>query len=542
MSAAAGGGEGELVLVRVQFRGVAHEVSLRADASLASLGATLAASTGAAAASLRLLLPGRTVALGDDAAASRSLRDAGVPPAGGKRVLLLGALVAELAAEQAQPAVDAALRLAPPEHAAAVAARRRGRSTALVLPPGPYTFASFRALPPPPGAEFTPTSAAALRLLHRLACDPGIAAVMTQRRWRVGLMSEMPPEGKVGVSAVCVLGYNVNAGQEIALRLRTDDMRGFRSYERIRETLLHELAHMVYSEHDLRFKALNSELTVAAARADWTRGSARTLGGMAAWDADDEEDEYEAPQPPLSRPLGGAARLGLGAHQAAAAAAERRAAEAAAAKAEASMAAEAAAALERACVAEAEEAAEAEAEAAAEGIDAMDVTVPEEPQAAVIEAPPDPEPAARIPSPPPADLDAEMARLAAGAEAARARAAAAAAALAGGGSGAPPGGEATALALRTVASVLRNALAHPGAPRYRVLPRRGGGAFESRAGRFAAARELLSAAGFIEEAEPGRQGATRLRLARDDPGLLWLALDAVNDALARAQPQDVGGA
>jgi hypothetical protein len=44
-------------------------------------------------------------------------------------------------------------------------------------------------------------------------------------RWTVGLMSEMPPEGKVGVSAMCILGYNVNHGQEISLRLRTDDLK-----------------------------------------------------------------------------------------------------------------------------------------------------------------------------------------------------------------------------------------------------------------------------------------------------------------------------
>jgi hypothetical protein len=38
--------------------------------------------------------------------------------------------------------------------------------------------------------------------------------------------SEMPPEGRVGVSPVCVLGVNINAGQEVSLRLRTDDLRG----------------------------------------------------------------------------------------------------------------------------------------------------------------------------------------------------------------------------------------------------------------------------------------------------------------------------
>lgn len=70
---------------------------------------------------------------------------------------------------------------------------------------------------------------------------------------QVGLLSEMSPEGKVGVSAVCVLGYNVNKGQEISLRLRTDDYKGFRKYLRIRETLVHELAHMVswQSQHQM---------------------------------------------------------------------------------------------------------------------------------------------------------------------------------------------------------------------------------------------------------------------------------------------------
>ena len=62
---------------------------------------------------------------------------------------------------------------------------------------------------------------------------------------QVCLLSEMAPEGKVGVSAMCVLGYNVNKGREISLRLRTDDYGGFRKYLRIRETLVHELAHMV---------------------------------------------------------------------------------------------------------------------------------------------------------------------------------------------------------------------------------------------------------------------------------------------------------
>jgi hypothetical protein len=154
----------------------------------------------------------------------------------------------------------------------------------------------------------------------RIAADPGISGVMAAHQWRVGLLSEMPPEGKVGISAVCVLGFNVNQGQvsapchacscqprpppgaplgpdpaalsppqpntpngapqptpppqEISLRLRTDDLRGFRKYARIRETLVHELAHMVHSEHDSSFKALNSQVRAAPARVRAWRGAA----------------------------------------------------------------------------------------------------------------------------------------------------------------------------------------------------------------------------------------------------------------------------
>lgn len=86
-----------------------------------------------------------------------------------------------------------------------------------------------------------------------------------------------------------------NHGEEISLRLRTDDLKGFRKYESIKKTLLHELvsliifllfllllihaflsvnkivglmlffcsyqAHMVFSEHDVNFYALDKQVT-----------------------------------------------------------------------------------------------------------------------------------------------------------------------------------------------------------------------------------------------------------------------------------------
>lgn len=90
---------------------------------------------------------------------------------------------------------------------------------------GPYTFQKFEGWQHP---GLSPVPSEALKLLHRLAADPGIFGIMSKHRWTVGLLSEMPPEGKVGVSPMCILGVNINAGQEISLRLRTDDLKGFR--------------------------------------------------------------------------------------------------------------------------------------------------------------------------------------------------------------------------------------------------------------------------------------------------------------------------
>ena len=54
-------------------------------------------------------------------------------------------------------------------------------------------------------------------------------------------------------SDVCVMGLNENHGQRILLRLRTDDLKGFRKILSIKQVLCHELAHNVHSEHDNNF-------------------------------------------------------------------------------------------------------------------------------------------------------------------------------------------------------------------------------------------------------------------------------------------------
>lgn len=154
-----------------------------------------------------------------------------------------------------------------------------GPHTKLKLPQGTYIFCDFRTLHIP-GIELTPPASEALKLMHTLAADPGITAIMNKHRWRVGIMTEMAPEGHVGVSPKCILGFNKNCGEEISLRLRTDDLKGFRKYESIKKTLLHELAHMVFSEHDANFHALDKQLNQEAATLDWTRSRSHTLSGV----------------------------------------------------------------------------------------------------------------------------------------------------------------------------------------------------------------------------------------------------------------------
>ncbi|XP_008811148.2 uncharacterized protein LOC103722385 [Phoenix dactylifera] len=158
----------------------------------------------------------------------------------------------------------------------------------LKLPQGSYIFCDFRTLNIP-GIELNPPPSEALRRMHMLACDPGIIAVMNKHRWRVGIMTEMAPVGYVGISPKCLLGFNKNQGEEISLRLRTDNLKGFRKYESIKGTLLHELAHMVYSEHDANFFALNKQLNEEATSLDWTKSRSHTLSGHKITDHYEEE-------------------------------------------------------------------------------------------------------------------------------------------------------------------------------------------------------------------------------------------------------------
>ena len=103
-----------------------------------------------------------------------------------------------------------------------------------------------------------PHAFSAMQLLERLAMDPGVVAVMKERELVVGTLGEMDPiddrimQNKQG-DGVCVLGYNTNGGTRIDIKLRTDNLKGFRPYPDLVATLLHELSHNWVSEHNLLF-------------------------------------------------------------------------------------------------------------------------------------------------------------------------------------------------------------------------------------------------------------------------------------------------
>ncbi|GMI29855.1 hypothetical protein TeGR_g6603 [Tetraparma gracilis] len=150
-----------------------------------------------------------------------------------------------------------------------------------------------------------PERAKAEAILGGLMGDPGIMACMEKRGWFVPVLAEMYPEGKVGVSDVCVMGLNMDKGQKILLRLRTDDLQGFRKMESIRKVLFHELTHNEISPHDDSFFQL---MRVVEKECNTLDRPAGALGG----DANPDLERELAPELEMLKQgyVGGSGRLG----------------------------------------------------------------------------------------------------------------------------------------------------------------------------------------------------------------------------------------
>lgn len=150
--------------------------------------------------------------------------------------------------------------------------RRTTHTTSSAVPTlnNEYGFATIEALP-----EYS-DSHRAQAVLQRLATDAGILQIMRERHWRVGALREMRPVGRVGRDP-CLMGYNVNHGQEIRLRLRTDDHKGFRSIAQLLTVLAHELAHNVEDGHGIAFKETMRWIERRLANVDWRGVGGRVL-------------------------------------------------------------------------------------------------------------------------------------------------------------------------------------------------------------------------------------------------------------------------
>ncbi|GMH92839.1 hypothetical protein TrVE_jg10825 [Triparma verrucosa] len=144
-------------------------------------------------------------------------------------------------------------------------------------------------------------------ILRSLASDPGVIECCKRRNWKVGALCEMYPEGKVGVSDVCVMGLNVNKGQKILLRLRTDDLQGWRKMESIRKVLFHELSHNDISEHNGEFFKLMREVEKECNSMNWKTQGGSSVGGSSSVVDDDLSDVMSEVSAPFQ---GGSGRLG----------------------------------------------------------------------------------------------------------------------------------------------------------------------------------------------------------------------------------------
>ncbi|WPH02501.1 Hypothetical protein R9X50_00536600 [Acrodontium crateriforme] len=98
-----------------------------------------------------------------------------------------------------------------------------------------------------------PRADTALTMLRKMASL--VKPIMRKRNWKVQILSEfLPPEQNL-------LGLNINKGYKICIRLRYHNNTDlFLPMEQIVDTMLHELSHIIWGEHDGRFHALWDEL------------------------------------------------------------------------------------------------------------------------------------------------------------------------------------------------------------------------------------------------------------------------------------------
>ncbi|TFK39712.1 WLM-domain-containing protein [Crucibulum laeve] len=233
------------ISLTVSYRGTPHALSLLPDSTLAALRARLEELTSVPPSLQKLLYKGKKASGSDN----EELTLAQVGLKNGMKVQMLGSTAQELggmkAVEDEQKKRERIMR------ERALKAPVKVRSTG----PSPNSMAAaryrFHELVP---LAHLPNPDGALELLRKLSEDPAIRHIMHKHEFSVGVLTELAPHEHPEL-----LGLNVNAGEAIKLRLRTDRYDGFRTYKEVRKVLCHELTHNVWGDHDNNAQ-LNSKL------------------------------------------------------------------------------------------------------------------------------------------------------------------------------------------------------------------------------------------------------------------------------------------
>ncbi|KAG0354021.1 hypothetical protein BG005_006790 [Podila minutissima] len=232
-----------MATIQYTFKGQKHEVHLEATASTHGLLETISAQTSLPAAGLKVSYKGKALKVDHENPSDTSehllIKYPGIN-APNVRLFVLGTTEHDIAkVHTIDSHVQTRKNFRPPP----AAKRSQPVRTA---EDDKYTFGSIQVLP-----QFDQQDKAQA-VLERLKQDKGIIGIMKLHKWQVGSLIELSPAEKT------ILGYNRNKGELIALRLRTDDLEGFRHYD------------AVWSEHDDNFHALNRQLNKEVQQLDWT--------------------------------------------------------------------------------------------------------------------------------------------------------------------------------------------------------------------------------------------------------------------------------
>ncbi|KAG6816052.1 hypothetical protein H0H87_008968 [Tephrocybe sp. NHM501043] len=206
----------------VSYRGTIHTLSLLPESTLSVLQARLEELTRVPTSVQKLLHRGKNL-LGSDSSHrdQTTLSQAGFR--NGLKIQMMGLTSQELASMQSTENEQRKRERILKERALKPQAKLRstGTSDSSLLN---YRFHQLIPL------DHLPNPGSAMALLMKLSEDPAIKHIMQIHQFSVGVLTELAPHEHPEL-----LGLNVNAGQAIKLRLRTDRYDGFRLYKDFKE-------------------------------------------------------------------------------------------------------------------------------------------------------------------------------------------------------------------------------------------------------------------------------------------------------------------